>query len=146
MVISRIFLHFFIQVNDIHRHHIWLQLQRAFGAQEFAGSGEDIIKFADSLVCFYEETAHFSAEMAPTDIRPNDTYLILAAHYYIEGLGHLVTKISTSSDEQKELLSFTSNSVVKLCCLLEHGIEVSKANYHLKLLLLKAYNLIGKLC
>ncbi|RXG72521.1 N-alpha-acetyltransferase 25, NatB auxiliary subunit [Armadillidium vulgare] len=133
-----------VSINHIFMHQIGLQLQRAFGKEDFTETAEDVVKFADRLVHFYQETSQFCAHMATTDIKPNDTYLILASHYYFEALSHLVTKISSSSnEEQKELSSFASNTLVKLCCLLEHGIEICKANYHLKLLLIKAYNLIG---
>ncbi|KAB7494608.1 N-alpha-acetyltransferase 25, NatB auxiliary subunit [Armadillidium nasatum] len=133
-----------VSINHIFMHQIGLQLQRAFGKEDFTETAEDIVKFADRLVHFYQETSQFCAHMATTDIKPNDTYLILASHYYFEALSHLVTKISSSSnEEQKEFSSFASNTLVKLCCLLEHGIEICKANYHLKLLLIKAYNLIG---
>lgn len=58
----------FLQVNNIRRHQIWLQLCRTFG-QHDALSVEEQLTLADSIVEFYERTAPISAQMVPTDIR-----------------------------------------------------------------------------
>lgn len=67
--------------------------------------------------------------------RPGDAYLILAAHSFIKAM----QECEGSSDDIA-----VKHLVFKVATILEHGIEKSKANFQLKLLLIKIYNMLGK--
>ncbi|XP_076055672.1 phagocyte signaling impaired isoform X2 [Oratosquilla oratoria] len=114
-------------ILSIYRHLTWLQLQRYLGAQE-KYTPEEHMEFANSLVSLYHHTAHLSADMATTDIRPNDGYLILASHSFMQALNR------GCSDPTQ---------ILTMAAVLEHGSQVSKANFQLKLVLIHLYNLIG---
>ena len=122
-----------VDVYSVYRHQIWLQLRTYLGGQ-INFSPEEHVQFAESLVMHYHRTAPLSDDMAITDIRPNDSYLMLAAHSYFEALNH-AGSLKSELNPNKIL--------VRLAAVLEHGINISKANFQLKLLLIKTYNLIG---
>ncbi|XP_069976168.1 LOW QUALITY PROTEIN: N-alpha-acetyltransferase 25, NatB auxiliary subunit, partial [Penaeus vannamei] len=92
------------------------------------------VEFSESLVKLYQETLHLSSNMVDTDIRPGDAYLILAAHSFIKAM----QECEGSSDDIA-----VKHLVFKVATILEHGIEKSKANFQLKLLLIKIYNMLG---
>ncbi|CAL4073261.1 unnamed protein product, partial [Meganyctiphanes norvegica] len=129
-------------VLSIYRHHCWLQLKESLGKQNLLCSKH--LELADSLVNLYHQTKHFSSDMAATDIRPNDTYLIIAAHNYLAAIKKsLLKKENTNGEFENDIDVYPL--IPKFCAILEHGIEVSKANFQLKLLLIKFYNMQGAL-
>ncbi|KAK7067820.1 hypothetical protein SK128_016945 [Halocaridina rubra] len=122
-----------INVETVYRNLSWMQLRRALGEQENISVGEHV-QFSDTLVKLYKQTLHLSSHMADTDIRPGDTYLILAAQSYLKAVAKC--GMTTNDVNPRQL-------IIKVATVLEHGIEISKANFQLKLLLIKAYNMIG---
>ncbi|XP_071519527.1 N-alpha-acetyltransferase 25, NatB auxiliary subunit isoform X2 [Panulirus ornatus] len=121
-----------LNVEAIYRNLCWLQLRRALGEQENLNPLQHT-EFSDSLVKLYNQTLHLSSHMADTDIRPGDAYLILAAHSYLKA----VSKCDVSTDVDSRQV------ILRIAAILEHGIEISKANFQLKLLLIKVYNSLG---
>lgn len=67
--------------------------------------------------------------------RPGDAYLILAAHSFIKAM--------QEGDGNSDDID-VKHLVFKVATILENGIEKSKANFQLKLLLIKIYNMLGK--
>lgn len=126
----------------IYRHQSWLQLKESLGKQDLLPSKH--IELADSLVSTYHQTKQFSSHMAATDIRPNDTYLIMAAHNYLAAVNKSLLNKGSLSDKTENEFDVCP-LIPKICAILEHGIEVSKANFQLKLLLIKFYNMQGAL-
>ncbi|XP_068227044.1 N-alpha-acetyltransferase 25, NatB auxiliary subunit [Palaemon carinicauda] len=120
-------------VEAVYRNLCWLQLTRALGQQENLSAAEHV-QFADTLVKLYKQTLHLSLHMADTDIRPGDAYLILAAHSYLTAV--VKCGVTTNDVDPRQL-------ILKVATVLEQGIEISKANFQLKLLLIKIYNMIG---
>nr|XP_027237178.1 N-alpha-acetyltransferase 25, NatB auxiliary subunit-like isoform X1 [Penaeus vannamei] len=120
-------------IEAIHRNLCWLQLRRALGEQANLTPYQHV-EFSESLVKLYQETLHLSSNMVDTDIRPGDAYLILAAHSFIKAM----QECEGSSDDIA-----VKHLVFKVATILEHGIEKSKANFQLKLLLIKIYNMLG---
>ncbi|KAK8379299.1 hypothetical protein O3P69_019285 [Scylla paramamosain] len=83
-----------VDVEAVYRDLCWHQLRRALGQQEGLTAGQHQ-SFANSLVNLYTNTQNLAANMADTDIRPEDAYLILAAHSYIKAI-QLTSPPSTS--------------------------------------------------
>ncbi|XP_042235681.1 N-alpha-acetyltransferase 25, NatB auxiliary subunit-like isoform X2 [Homarus americanus] len=122
-----------VNVEAVYRNLCWLQLRRALGEQETLTPLQHM-EFSDSLVKLYKQTLHLSSHMADTDIRPGDAYLILATHSYLKAVSKCDG--ATTDINPKHL-------ILKVAAILEHGIEISKANFQLKLLLIKVYNILG---
>nr|XP_045596564.1 N-alpha-acetyltransferase 25, NatB auxiliary subunit-like [Procambarus clarkii] len=122
-----------VNVEAIYRNLCWLQLRRALGEQETLTPLQHM-EFSDSLVKLYKQTLHLSSHMADTDIRPGDAYLILATHSYLKAVSKCDG--TTADIDPKHL-------ILKVAAILEYGIDISKANFQLKLLLIKVYNMLG---
>ncbi|KAK4311699.1 hypothetical protein Pmani_016831 [Petrolisthes manimaculis] len=121
-----------LDVKAMYRDLCLVQLSRALGQHEHL-SPQEHIQLADSLVNRYSQTLELTSNMADTDIRPGDAYLLLAAHSYLRGAG--VREGNTTHPNPHVLL--------RVAAILERGIVVSRANFQLKLLLIKVYNMLG---
>ncbi|KAK2715089.1 N-alpha-acetyltransferase 25, NatB auxiliary subunit-like [Artemia franciscana] len=114
-------------VSQVFRHLLYLELERYFGRNSLM-SIEEKKKRVQELCNYYEKTQDISGKSAQREIKPNDTYLVLAAHL-------LYDCWLESSHNEEYLLQGIS--------LLHYGLDVSPANHHFKLLLVKYYTLLG---
>jgi hypothetical protein len=109
---------------DIHKHVCWHQLRRLAGFHH----EEDKSAIVDNLLRLYIETIHLVEDYSPTEIRPNDAYVLLSAH--------LLWQLWTETLEDKYFW--------KAVVFLQSALKKSPANYHFRFMLIKFFNQSGK--
>lgn len=115
-------------VIDIHKHVCWHQLKRLSGFHHDASvTEEDKCAIIDELCRLYISTSSLMENYSPTEIRPHDAYIVLAAHL------------------MWQLWSETSNDKYfwKAVVYLQSALDKSPASYHFRFLLIKFFNQIG---
>jgi N-terminal acetyltransferase B complex non-catalytic subunit len=91
-------------------------------------SDAEKISIVDELCRLFVETIKLVDYSSPTEIRPNDSYVMLAAH--------LLWQMWVDSAEDK----FFWKAVV----ILQSALKKSPANYHFRFLLIKFFNQAGR--
>ena len=114
---------------DVHKHVCWHQLRRLAGLHHDANLSVDVQSVVvDDLLRLYVETIHLVDNYSPTEIRPNDAYVLLSAH--------LLWQLWTETLEDKYFW--------KAVVFLQSALKKSPANYHFRFMLIKFFNQSGK--
>ena len=114
---------------DIHKHVCWHQLRRIAGLHhdvDVTNDAKSVI--VDNLLRLYVDTIHFFENYSPTEIRPNDAYVLLSAH--------LLWQLWTETLEDKYFW--------KAVVFLQSALKKSPANYHFRFMLIKFFNQSGE--
>ena len=122
---------YLLQVYDVFKHVGWHQLRRICGFHH-DGSDDERVATVDELCRLYIESIKLVDNYSPTEIRPNDFYIALAAQI----LWQMWTADVTSSDDKL---------FWKAVVILQAALKKSPANYHLRFLLIKFLNQAGNL-
>ena len=94
-----------------------------------ATSEQDKSAIVDELCRLYVETIEMVDNYSPTEIRPNDAYVMLAVH--------LLWQLWTETLDEKYFW--------KAVVYLQSALKKSPSNYHFRFLLIKFFNQSGKL-
>ncbi|GLH12835.1 Phagocyte signaling-impaired protein [Gryllus bimaculatus] len=113
-------------VADLQRHVCGLQLTRMLGAHlEMTETQRQVL--ATELLLYYKKSMHLSTENLQTEFACNDPYALLAAHVLVDSY----------------LATGHSAPLVRAAQTLEMALERSPSNFHVKLLLLRVYSVLG---
>ena len=96
---------------------------------DVATSEQDKCAIVDELCRLYVETIEMVDNYSPTEIRPNDAYVMLAVH--------LLWQLWTETLDEKYFW--------KAVVYLQSALKKSPSNYHFRFLLIKFFNQSGKL-
>ncbi|KFM68081.1 N-alpha-acetyltransferase 25, NatB auxiliary subunit, partial [Stegodyphus mimosarum] len=113
-------------LKQMNRHLCYSRLCHYFGFQEDWNQHQQLT-YAHELIERYHHGLQFGSDLLSTENQPADNYCLLAAHT-------LINIWKQTGDERL---------IAQVIVLLEQSLKSTPANFQLKLLLLKMYNIIG---